>query len=673
MRPLVLGLAIAATAGLSAGMVPVASSGHSAGVTLPGLGMSTFDPSQWGGQDLLDQGTVLEGLTGYNAQNQIIPVVAKRWTVADGGQVWTFYLHHHLKWSNGQPVTAEDFYYSWLRTASPANTTSAMWASIAGYLLNAGEYHNGALPAKDVGVKVINPYELRLTLAFPHNILGDLAIAGSMPLYPPVIHAHPKSWYLPQYFVGNGPLVPTSFVINGQITLARNRYYRAVPGQPPAGNLQTVTLIPTPSVPVEDFLANRIAAAIITAPSDYRYVLQRPALKADLHKAALTSVTFLEWNKSTMRSPLDNATVRQAISMAINRTPLVKSVLNGMGRPSAIFGFPGWPTDHGQHPLPYNVTKARQLLAKAGYPNGKGFPTLYLDTPTMASNPLAVGVAEAIKQEMKQNLGITFQIDQLAPTVDNFVNWQGLTPNIKPGYTIVTGGANWVGASTLLLKSNQDLFQPGELGPAWYRDHIANYYFQAYDHHDVQMWGDPNNSKLGVHFSDWAPLVKSAEADIKWLNAWMARQPKAFRITLVSPGAPTNQQLWNGYVAAWKKAKTAAQKHQAWVNAWKFVGNYNAGNGLAGVGLQGQVYMWKNMPANILQAERWNSEEFATASSKQEIVLADKMNNFMMDQAYAIPLYSAEAFYLEKPDLHHVQVNPYAFGGFWQFGALSTK
>lgn len=657
------------------GMAPAGTSSGGSNVTLPMPGISTLDPAQWGGQDVVDQGTVLEGLTGYNAKNQIIPVVAQRWTRSDGGLVWTFYLRHNLKWSNGAPVTAQDFYYSWMRTMSPKNPSAAIWASVVQYFLNENQYHSGQVPASAVGIKVLGPYELRVTLAFPHNILSDLAIAGSMPLYPPSVKAHPTNWFLPQYFVGNGPFVPKTFVVNGDVTLVRNRYYRTVPGQPPLGNAQEVTMIPTPGVPVEDYEANQLDGAIITNPSDYRYVLSHSALKAQLHSAPNTQLTFLEWNKSTVASPLDNPKVRQAISMAINRNPLVNPVQSGMARPEDIFGFPGWPTDKGQTPLAYNVAKARKLLKEAGYPGGKGLPVFSLDTPPQSSSPLDVAVAEAIVQQLRQNIGVRFKIVTLSSATYGLVAWQGLTPGVQPGYVMATGAANWIGASTLPLKGNQDIFQAGELGPAKYRQHIANYYFQApYDKHDVQMWGNPNDAKMGVTWAQWAPLRKSAAADIKWMNAFIARQPVGFRIALLSPGSPTNQQIWNNYVAAWKKAKTPAEKHDAWVAAWKFIGNYYSGDGLASIGLQGQVYQYKYMPKDLLKAEQWDVEALTTASQKKEIQYSENLDNYMMDTGYAIPLYSGETFYLEKSNIHGIQTNPYGFGpSFWEFGSLSVK
>jgi peptide/nickel transport system substrate-binding protein/oligopeptide transport system substrate-binding protein len=226
----------------------------------------------------------------------------------------------------------------------------------------------------------------------------------------------------------------------------------------------------------------------------------------------------------------------------------------------------------------------------------------------------------------------------------------------------------------LPLKANQDIFQPGNLGPLAYRQHIAQYYVEPYDTHDVKMWGNPNDASMGVKFSQWAPLEKSAEADIQWLAKFDASQPAGFRIALAPPGSPTNQQIWNSFVAQWKSAKTAAAKHAAWVAAWKFVGNYGTGNDLASLGLQGQVYEYKYMPASLLHANQAGTEALTTSSTKLELKYTEELDNYMMDQGYAIPLYYGEIFYLVAPGLTGVQANPYGFGPtFWQFGSLGTK
>ena len=111
----------------------------------------------------------MEGLYGYNDKNQIVPKIATGYKVSGGGKVWTFSLRHDARWSNGKPVTAQDFYYAWMRLLSPQDSTGALWASVAQYAVNAWQYHAGAATASQVGIKVLNPYAIQLRLTAPHE------------------------------------------------------------------------------------------------------------------------------------------------------------------------------------------------------------------------------------------------------------------------------------------------------------------------------------------------------------------------------------------------------------------------------------------------------------------------------------------------------------------------
>src|SRR5579875_1195872 len=108
----------AINAGGSASVLAHAASnaGGSVTITYPSPpGISSLDPSQWAAQILVDQGTILEGLYGYNQQNQIVPKIASGYSLSKDGLTWTIYLRKDARWSNGDPVTAQDFYYAWMR------------------------------------------------------------------------------------------------------------------------------------------------------------------------------------------------------------------------------------------------------------------------------------------------------------------------------------------------------------------------------------------------------------------------------------------------------------------------------------------------------------------------------------------------------------------------------
>lgn len=655
----VMGLSM--TAALSTVPAEAASANSTVTVDLPPI--STLDPSQNGVEILLDQGVILEGLYGYNRHNQLVPKVAVDYKVSDGGLVWTFYLRHNAKWSNGQPVTANDFYYAWMRLISPQDTTGATWQSVMTYVKNEYQYHGGEVPASAVGLKVLNPYAIQLTLTAPHNILGEMAIAGSMPLNPSAVQAHPNDWYLPQYFVGNGPYVVKSYVPNGEISLVRNADYVGAPGEYSVGNVQQINVIPAPTVPVEDFMSGALDVANITNSSDYKYILSHPALASLLHKQPAYQVTTLEWDKAVAPSPLDNLLVRQAIAMAIDRAPIVNSVLNGMGGVDTAFGPPQWAPTRYEHALPYNVSKARALLAKAGYPMGKGIPTLALYCQTQATNPAQVSVAEAIQQELKSALGINFQIDPVVNSLDGNIVYNGLLPGTNPGYVIGGGNAGWIDPSYLTLQANQDVHYSGVLEPASFRQYAADWYYDTYDARDVQKYGNPANAKEGLVWSQWLPLQKAALADIAYLNAWLNKQPTWYQQMKKPEPGDSNIDVWNGLVAQWKADKTPAEKHETWVSAWQMVGNGSLGNGNAEVGLNGQVYTDEHETPSLYQLRLEEDQLQESTSSSQGNQLAARIANGIMQQGFVEPLFYTDNIFLEKSNVKGVVSNP--FGWTW--------
>ncbi len=641
-------------------------------IPYPSGELSSFDPTQWSGQILFDQGTVLEGLYGYNTKNQVVPKIASSYTTSDGGRVWTFNLVHNARWSNGAPVTAEDFYYAWMRLLSPSDSTGATWASVVNYIKNASEYHAGALPASAVGIKVINPYKLQITLTGPYNPIGDLALTGSMPLYPPDVEKNPTTWWEPAHFVGDGPYVVKTFVINGKVTLVKNSKFVGPPGS--VGNVQQINLIPAPTVPVEDFEAGKLSAGLITSPSDYKYAQEH--LKSELHAAPQANLNLLEWDDSPDPSPLYNSKVRLAIAMAINRAPIANPVLNGMVKPTNVFAYPGWPTYKLEHGIAFNLTAARKLLASAGYPGGKGMPTVYLYVEPLTSNPQLIPAAEAVGEELKQNLGINTKIISENSTEYGDIVWNGITAGILPGYVIGDGVANFRDTVSLPLQASQHIGFDGVYGPQSFVAYAAkNWFLPQYDPVDVKAMGNPTDTKLGVSYSTWQPIITIAKKDIANLTAWVAKQPQPYRSDLQANGmtASEYQTELTTFTNSYKLAKTPATKHAAWEAFWKWVGTYSTGDSGDSMGLSALVYFYQHEPAYEHQWQMWNTELTNTASATQADHLAADMANAVMQSGYDEPLYYTQAIYLEAKNLTGVQANPLSWGNFYQLQYLKLK
>lgn len=648
-------------------------------VTIPEPATSSLDPAEWGPQQLLDAGTLLEGLVGFNPQGKIEKKVAASWTATDQRMVWTFHLRHNARWSNGKPVTAQDFYYAWMRLAWPQDSTGALWSGAMGQVVNAWAYHGGAVKASQVGLKVINAYTLQMHLVAPLDILPFLTTSSSMPLYPPSVKAHPTTWYLPKYFVGNGPYVVSSFTTNGEIKMTRNRDYVGAPGEYNVGNIQQINVIPTPNVPVEDYMGHSLSTALITSASDYIYA--KTHLKSQLHKAPAEAINYLEWDKSVDPSPLNNQMVRAAIAMAINRKPIATKAESGLVGATTIPAIPGWPPAKYEHnPYAYNVVKARKLLAKAGYPNGRGMPTLYLYCDTVAGNPQYVPMAEAVAAELKQNLNLNFKIQTLNPTVWGQLSNQGMQKGILPGYNIASGGANWAGTDpgSFPLSINQWVTEwaSGAIGPEAYRQHAEQWYFYSYDPQEVKAWGNPNNAQEGVKFSQWQPLIAAAKKAIPVIMAFWKKQPKDFfdNNSGLGPGSIPLDVTLKTFIASYKTAKTPAEKHAAWVSFWKWVGTYPTSPGNASLGLADQAYVMTHEPK--LQYDIWSwTGVLWSASGQQALKDAAKISNAIMASGYVVPLNYEENVYLVRKGLTGVDPNPNigAFGNFYNLQYLRLK
>lgn len=642
-------------------------------VTVGLADIQTLDPAYNGPNVVIDEGLLFEGLYGFSPTYHLEKKIASGYTVSDGGKVWTFYLRHNARWSNGQPVTAQDFYYAWMRIASPAESSGLIWASVMQYVKNAWAYQAGQVPAQDVGVKVVNPYTIRLTLQSPADILPTLAISGSMPVYPPDVKEHGAKWYLPPYFVGDGPYVVKSFVPNGELDLVRNPHYVGAPGELNVGNVPALDIGQAPSVPVEDFLTGKLDLAMIGSTSDYHYVLTHPALKAQLHTSPDAAVVGLEWDHAVASSPLDNVLVRRAIAMAINRTPIVKDVLDGMALPATTMGPDALGAPKFEHAPPFNVREARKLLARAGYPGGRGIPELYLYTQTEASNPQQVSVAEALAQEFHSELGIRFKIDPLATTLANDIVYDGLNPGIKPGYVISWGSVSWPAPGYLTAQADQMAGYPLVLAGPKLRQYATQWYFPSYDQRDVTAFGNPADPSMGLKFSQWEALHAALLKDVAWLKAYNARQPKWYQAMQKAPAGQSSTDIWNSLVRQWQKAKTASAKHKLWVTAWDMVGTYSLGNGQTHLGLNGEVYELQHEPA----AERtlyMNTEHLTVMTSvKQATPLAASTANLVMQEGWEEPLYLPEAIFLERSNLSGAVGNPYFWNGWEDFQYLRLK
>jgi oligopeptide transport system substrate-binding protein len=484
-----------------------------------GVEPETLDPHQNTGQPGGRIITALfEGLTRQEAKSMLpAPGVASSWDISDDGLRYTFHLRHDACWSDGVPITAADFVYSWRRLLDPKvgaeyaymlhsvrgaralNTYGTLAETIERQLIPALAVHAGSglsasawrelvtqLPLhdslqnspdpdlrtlldSDVGAAADIPAEqlgrfrsalarevqrlqdeLRdVTARFgeslgiyapdPHTVVVELAsptpyfldITSFYPALPVprhVVERHGASWFLPETVVSNGPFVLQSWQVNDRIRLERNpRYWGRA--EVPADSIEA---LPTENTTTALNLYLTGEADWLPSPAYPLDLVDQLRVRPDFYRHAGFTTYYYRFN--TRRAPLNDARVREALNLAVDRQVIVSEVL-GLGQlPADRFvppGVPGYepPETH----IRMDVERARQLLASAGYPEGRGFPSIGILYNTLEAHKK---VAEVVSDQLQRNLGIQ--------VVAYNQEWQSYLATIRAGnYDIAR--ATWIG------------------------------------------------------------------------------------------------------------------------------------------------------------------------------------------------------------------------------------
>lgn len=350
------------------------------------------------------QQALFEGLVGQDPKTlEPIPGVAERWDISPDGRTYRFYLRHNAKWSNGDSLTAEDFRWTWWRGLQPALGNE--YAYMMYPVKNAEAYATGKLTDfSQVGVRVIDPYTLEVELNAPSPYFMQLLDHQSMyPLPRKIIEKFGSPtdrfslWTRPENIVSNGPFKLTEWKLYKRVTVEKNPYYWDAANV----KLNGIVFYPTENTVTEERLFRSQQLHVTSSiPLDKisRYRQERPD---ELRIEPYLGSYYLLIN--TTRPGLNDARVRRALAMAIDRESLIKNVLSNVNFPAYTLTPPG--TGGYQPPtlLKFDPEGARKLLAEAGYPNGKGLPNVEILYNT---NEAHRKIAVAIQQMWKTHLNI---------------------------------------------------------------------------------------------------------------------------------------------------------------------------------------------------------------------------------------------------------------------------
>lgn len=360
------------------------------------------DPGVMGGQpDGRFARMVFEGLTVNDARTlEPLPGQARAWTISPDGLVHTFHMRPGLVWSDGTPLTAHDFVWSWRRVLAPE--TAARNASLLYPIRGAEAFNKGESDGSDLGLAAPDDSTFVVTLGHPTAYFLFLTTYYVfMPVPRHVIERHGVRWTLPANLVGNGAFRWTYW--------RQNDRYEFVPS-PTYWDRANVRLERVIAYTVDDLNTSSNlykSGATDWNPSGY---IPSPWLAymkpyADYRTDRYQGIYFYSFN--TTRAPFDDVRVRRALMLAVDRETIARDLLKGSREPWGRITPAGYPGYEGPPQVRYDPERARALLAQAGYPEGRGFPRVSLLFNTSEDHRR---IAEAIQAMWKRELGITIEL-----------------------------------------------------------------------------------------------------------------------------------------------------------------------------------------------------------------------------------------------------------------------
>lgn len=470
--------------------------------------------------------TLFEGLVASDPSTDLAapPGAALEVTPDATATVWTAKLRPDGKWSDGVPVTARDFAFSYERILTPE--LGAKYSDMLYFLKGAEDFNRGK--TKDfstVGVEVLDDETLRLTLRGPTPYFKEIlkhytwwAVPRHVVLKFGTIAQRGNPWTRVENIVGNGPFKLKSWRRNDHIEVERNPYY---------WNAANVTLNGVRFLPITNLYTEgrmfRNGQIHMTYGATPEVVdLMKREHPEELRQEPYVGTVFFRFN--TTRKPLDDPRVREALSLAVDRTAICDSVFRGY---KPAYGMtPPMGTYDPPHSAVYDKEKARRLLAEAGYPGGKGFPRLKV---LLASKETASMLTQAMQAMWRDTLGIdTIEIEQ-----KEWAAYLEATQNLE--YDIAYGG--WIG-DYLDPLTFLEMWMPGNgnNSTGWENPEFTKLIQESFKETDAARRFDILNRSEGVLMKDkpvltvawWARNYLMDPSVKGWNPLLLARNPYQF-------------------------------------------------------------------------------------------------------------------------------------------------
>jgi oligopeptide transport system substrate-binding protein len=341
---------------------------------------------------------LFEGLTTTDPKDlSPRPGMAASWTLSKDGLTYTFKLRDST-WTDGRPVTAQDFVFAWERVLNPKS--GAKYAQHLFHVKNGEAYNAGRLTDfGQVGARALDPKTLQVTLKSPTEYFLDLTNFYTLyPLPRWALEAHGRDWVKPGKLISNGPFKLASWVPQKELVLERNSGH----WDASSVKLQKAIFLPTDDVNTayKQFLAGDSDWIPTVPPSQIVAAKTKP----EYYASPYLGTYYFRFNVT--KPPVSDVRVRKALSLAVDRESLTKFVTKAGEVPYSGFVPAGLRGYEGPRGLGFDPAAAKKLLAEAGYPDGMRFPKTELLYNT---SDLHRVITQAVQQMWKEHLGI--QVD----------------------------------------------------------------------------------------------------------------------------------------------------------------------------------------------------------------------------------------------------------------------
>jgi peptide/nickel transport system substrate-binding protein/oligopeptide transport system substrate-binding protein len=402
----------------------------------------TIDPAL---SSAVDAGNMIlhtfECLLVVDKDGNLAPGQAEKWETSEDGLTWTFHLRDGLKWSDGSALTANDFVYSWKRVCDP-NVAAPYAETVLGMVKGYADAAAGNLDALAVSAPDDKTFVVELTA--PCTYFGSLAAFQTLsPVQQATIEKNGDAWATAaESYISNGAFYISEWVPGSHIKMTKNpNYWNAS-----AVKLDTLkfVLMEDPNAAYSAYQTGEVSL-IKSVPTE-----EIPSLagNSEFNVQPIIGTYYVSLNIN--KEPFNNADVRKALSLAIDRDYVAGTLMQGTYTAATNLMGPGWMDPAGGEFVaksnggkPYidnttfaaNLEQAKKLLADAGYPNGEGLPKLTYSTNDAGYHKV---VAEYLQQAWAE-LGVNLEV--------NVVEWSSFTPMRRSGdFEIARNG--WVGDYT---------------------------------------------------------------------------------------------------------------------------------------------------------------------------------------------------------------------------------